>query len=161
MFGKEFSSKVNTDTTKICPYCGNVIDALTVEHLIPRAVEKWFPLKSHSNSIINAKCNRVECCYDCNYSKSARIESKDELLKYVSDKMKKDFSKLYDELKPSIDDYILLKDMLYKDQRHRCKECHKLFTIDNLSIRRIDNHKPRDIDNAELVCEKCNRHLHR
>jgi len=164
-------NKIRKRTNNICIYCGEELPEdnskvdnylkITVEHVIPQSVFKWIPeyMESIDNlvDICNDTDNLAIVHYRCNYYKNSRLPIESDIQKFkCSEKVKKIYLKYFKKVNKYIKKYReILKDLIHK-QGGKCYCCNYELSLHNSTIRRLDISKERVIDNAVVVCNRCN-----
>lgn len=133
---------------KVCTYCGREGN-WSADHIIPMAVYKW--TRMGNTKLYNSIHNIVISCSMCNKEKGCIVPNK-----YRALKIKPSCDKIYDKLYPAIEEFNNLIRRLLVKQNNRCGYCERLMSINEATIRRIDENKPRIEDNAILLCKECN-----
>lgn len=129
----------------LCIYCG--CRATVIDHVLPMALHKWVnaPIE-----MLNSDDNLVPACVECNTGKSDDIDINEIL------KMGTVYRDLHNKLYPYISEYITLKQELLRRHKFKCYRCSGKLGLHSATIRRVNNTKPRTIDNACLLCTNCN-----
>lgn len=136
---------------KKCVYCGKYKKA-TVDHFYPKAIYRWCG-DEYKEAIIDKK-NTVYACRACNFRKQEKIYP----IETVQDEeKKKELVEVRKNIGDGVSKFFGLKKKLRKKQNGRCYGCGKMMTKNEGIIRRIDPEKPRKLENACLVCDKCNK----
>ncbi|MBR0410473.1 MAG: hypothetical protein IJI25_05660 [Eubacterium sp.] len=144
----------------ICIICGKKLSASesrwSVDHFIPRAIYKWVPDKK-TKELIESVDNIFVVHPQCNFSKDSALPTNQAIKNMHAEKKVKDTMRdLYKEAEDSIVAYRAMKQSTLDGQKKRCAICGKQLSLNNATMRRINNHKGRNRENAMCLCDKCN-----
>lgn len=152
----------------VCALCGDSIDfdneEYTVDHIIPKFCLKWSVSireedKGTLKGLLSSKHNQVVVHKRCNYRKGCASIDVSEL--HITEEMKNNIKSLLEKLEPCVKESNNIMEKVSLRQKKRCALCNKLIEIkgefsEGVALRRIDEDKPRTLDNAVCICKKCN-----
>lgn len=147
-----------------CAYCGGSMvtsatraTSHTLEHIVPKAVAKWSNNPNKVFKLLNSNDNLVSVHFSCNESKGSRIFTPNEFDKFCVYKPAcENYRSLYMRCAKDINRYTELKSIVMASQLYKCCVCGDSISLNNSVLRRKDNTKKREIENACLVCIGCN-----
>lgn len=144
----------------ICFICGKKLgdneNEWSVDHFIPRAVYKWVPNKE-LRSLIESEDNIFVVHPQCNYSKDSALPTNEKINSMHTQRVVKEgIKELYRVSAPSIAKYKAIKQSAWDVQDRKCAFCGKRIPLSAATLRRRDNNKSRNRDNAMCLCENCN-----
>ena len=147
-------------THGICVICGRPISRneskWTVDHFIPRAVYKWVP-DNKIKRITMSFHNLLIIHPHCNYNKGSVLPTNqmiDDL--HAEEDVKQSLRTLYKKAESNIIRYRAIKQSTLDSQGRRCAVCGRRLPLNRAVMRRIDDTKVRERENAMCICEKCN-----
>lgn len=149
-------------TDGICVICGKPVGHTrpwSLEHYIPRAIYKWVfdpilaqKIESFANLfIVHPACNFHK---DSALPTTHRIQAMHAPLPVI-----REVETLYEDIKPFVVRYRVLKQRIWESQQKQCYFCHKTLTFSQAILRRKHTDKPRTEHNAMCLCSKCSRNL--
>ena len=164
-------NKIRKRTNNICIYCGEELPEdnnkaedcfkITVEHIIPQSVFKWTSYYYDNKDKLVDLCNDIDNLaivhYRCNYYKNSRLPVEEDIRKFkCRDGLKKVYLKYFKRVNKYIRKYReLIKEVIQKKD-NKCYCCQYDIEIHNSTMRRLDVNKERTLDNAVVVCNRCN-----
>ena len=147
-------------TNGICFICGKPLPKnekeWSVDHFIPQAIYKWTKDKE-AKELIRSNENLFIVHAKCNYSKDSALPTKKAISQINADnKVKKTLNELHSKVQESVDEYRSIKQKTFALQDNKCAICGKALTLNNSTLRRINNNKNRSAKNAMCLCMNCN-----
>ena len=147
-------------TKGICVICGMPISKderkWSIDHFIPRAVYKWVR-DDQAKELIESGDNIFIVHTHCNYDKDSTLPSNQVIKDMHADKaVKNTMRDLYKEAEESVVSYRAMKQSTLDAQDKKCAICGKTLTLNEATMRRVNNKKSRSRENAMCLCEKCN-----
>ena len=147
-------------TNGICVICGKALSEdeskWSVDHFIPRAVYKWVDVKNIRN-IIESPDNIFVVHPYCNFDKNSTLPTNQVIKEMHADKtVKTRMQKVYKEAEKGVLSYRSMKQSTLDSQDKKCASCGKRISLSEATMRRIDNKKGRNRENAMCLCDKCN-----
>lgn len=109
-------------------------------------------MMKNSDMYLNSKANIHKRCNEHKCSEVFSIEEYEGMVFLDFDK----FKVFYEECLPDIKDYLRVKNEMIIYHGDTCAVCGNTITTENMVIRRLNNRKPRSIENAKLLCENFN-----
>lgn len=164
---------VNTTNKKIiamktnnkCVYCGRDVQDYnkSIEHIVPQSIYKWTENiltdseKEELKGLLTSNTNLYLAHEKCNRHKLDTIPNKSDMdALNISMNQKKNLKILISKVQIYKDKYLSLKNAVSARNNNRCKMCGCKINYKYETVRRIDNHKERNISNAMIVCSTCN-----
>ncbi len=147
-------------TNGICFICGKPLPSdekeWSVDHFIPQAIYKWTKDKE-AKELIRSNENLFIVHPKCNYSKDSALPTKKAISQIKAGQdVKKKLNKLYSQVQENVDEYRSIKQKTFAAQDSKCAICGKKLKIENSTLRRINNNKGRNVQNAMCLCINCN-----
>ncbi len=147
-------------TNGICVICGQPLtkdeSKWSVDHFIPQAIYKWVK-DDQTKQLIESDENIFVVHAQCNYSKDSTLPTNQIINEmHASKKIKAEMHDLYKDAEDSVVSYRAMKQSTLDAQDRKCAACGKKLSLNNATMRRIDNKKSRNRKNAMCLCEKCN-----
>lgn len=152
--------KAYARTKGICVICGKPISrdesAWSVDHFIPRAIYKWVP-GIRIQRLIESGDNIFIVHPRCNYKKDSALPT-NRLIKsmHADDEILDSMRALYKEAEEGVVAYRAIKQSTLDSQGRRCAICGRRISLNDSTMRRINNRRGRTKDNAMCLCNRCN-----
>ncbi len=149
-------------TNGICVICGKRLSAdentWSVDHFIPRAIYKWIKDDEEARSIIESEKNIFVVHSYCNFAKDSSLPTNRNIdSMHAPESVKNSVRELYRRTEESVNKYRAIKQSTIDSQGRKCAMCGKKLELNDATLRRIDNKRGRNRENAMCLCDECNR----
>lgn len=157
---------IGNPSNDICPYCGETVREHLIHdaHIIPTALYKWVSVPPElMREMSKADVNVLRAHTHCDTNAGSTIPGHKDIdwlfINNVSGKQ--ELYQLHTDLQPYILQFMSLKNDVLAKQKGCCYKCHCELKAEQGILRRKDWNQPRALNNAKILCTKCNDSLSR